>query len=200
MKKYLKSAFSENSKFFINGGKWNWMTKKMNWYQNFAVDCQTWTISVLGEKLIDSWFGTGTTAKIWDVTVQLGGYKYDGTMASGVGFSINSQAQVFSGEWTFGAVNMFRILANETQDPDMKTLWMKNSLFMRKAISDTLTHSFPLNGTTVTAVMYANTRYYIPFGWWSNPLPSTSSSSWAVLIDGNFNPFYLGGDYHSCPF
>lgn len=45
------------------------------------------------------------------------------------------------------------------------------------------------------AFIYANKRYMIPFGWFANPLPSTTSTSWVIMLHYNFNPFILGGKY-----
>lgn len=46
-------------------------------------------------------------------------------------------------------------------------------------------------------MLYASQRYYIPFGWWANNIPSTASTGWAVLVDSNHNPFLLTGAYSS---
>ncbi len=43
--------------------------------------------------------------------------------------------------------------------------------------------------------VYANKRYMIPFGWFANPIPSTTSTSWILMLHYNFNPFKYGGDY-----
>ncbi len=43
------------------------------------------------------------------------------------------------------------------------------------------------------AYLYASKRYFIPFGWYANPLPSNASTSWALLMNYNYNPFTLGG-------
>jgi len=192
---YIKSSYNPSTGFFRQGGyvspagQWNWNTGNAD----FAVDCQTWTISVLGPTLIDSWFGPGTTASIWQTTKQLGGYNYlffDGSV-QGLGFSYNTDDQVFSGEWTFGAINMLRVLAQITGN----STYTGEASSMRDNISQQLTQSLTINGVTCTGVNYANKRYWIPFGWWANPLLSTASTGWAVLVDSNFNPFYLGGQY-----
>jgi hypothetical protein len=44
--------------------------------------------------------------------------------------------------------------------------------------------------------MYASKRYPIPFGWFANPLPSTTSTSWMIMLHFNFNPFAIGGSYN----
>ena len=43
--------------------------------------------------------------------------------------------------------------------------------------------------------LYASKRYFSPFGWFANPLPSTTSTAWMIMLDYNFNPFTLGGSY-----
>ncbi len=47
------------------------------------------------------------------------------------------------------------------------------------------------------AFVYASKRYMIPFGWFANPLPSTTSTSWTVMLHYNFNPFHPDGSYES---
>jgi len=41
--------------------------------------------------------------------------------------------------------------------------------------------------------LYSSRRYLIPFGWYGNPLPSTSSTAWAVLVADRYDPFGYGG-------
>ncbi|MBS0376852.1 MAG: hypothetical protein JSS29_00090 [Proteobacteria bacterium] len=41
--------------------------------------------------------------------------------------------------------------------------------------------------------LYSSRRYRIPFGWYGNPLPSTSSTAWAILIADHFDPFGYRG-------
>ncbi|MET0377721.1 MAG: hypothetical protein ABW049_01925 [Spongiibacteraceae bacterium] len=41
--------------------------------------------------------------------------------------------------------------------------------------------------------LYASKRYMIPFGWYANPLPSTCSTAWVVMLDNRFDPFNYGG-------
>jgi len=134
-----------------------------------------------------------SSKKVWLTTKKLGGFHYRPSDQSvdGLGYSMNQDAQAFSGEWTFGAVNMLRIFAQETGDNS----YMNESTSLRASIENTLTDTFSVGGQDVPAVKYANKRYFIPFGWFANPLASTASTSWAVFADANFNPFYLGGNY-----
>jgi len=193
---FIKAAYSPSLGYFHQGGTydksgaWKWNTDAAS---SFAVDCQTWVISVLGAPTIDNWFGAGTTINIWTVTKKLGGYGYDNSdgTVQGVGFSLNQQVQVLSGEWSFGAVNMLRILAK--QIPSRAQQLNYEAAVIRQAIDDRLTtHDNQINSDVVS---YANKRYFIPFGWYANPIASTASAAWAVMVDSNYNPFALGGSY-----
>jgi len=44
--------------------------------------------------------------------------------------------------------------------------------------------------------LYANKRFFIPWGWYANPIGATASTAWAVLNDFNYNPFQLGGTFN----
>jgi len=149
-------------------------------------------MSVVGSTQIDKWFGPGTALKVWGNTKKLGGYKYNGVMAKGLGFG--QSENVFSGEWTFGALNMLRIFMNDTNSYDKDSI-AAEFRYMRESIENEITKVAVINNMRVDTVLYANRRYWIPFGWWSNPIPSLASTSWAALVDSNFNPFYLGGSY-----
>ena len=67
----------------------------------------------LGPEKIDSWFGSGTAMKIWEKTKQIAGYHFDSASGTvdGIGFTENNKHQVFSGEWSLGAINMLRVLS-----------------------------------------------------------------------------------------
>jgi len=45
--------------------------------------------------------------------------------------------------------------------------------------------------------LYANNRFFIPWGWYANPVGATSSTGWAVFNDFDYNPFVIGGGYNS---
>jgi len=100
-------------------------------------------------------------------------------------------SQVFSGEWTLGAINMLRVWANEYNDPSFNN----EAEYMLNAVKQKLGKSDQIEGHNVTGILYANKRYFIPFGWWANPVISTVSTSWTILADGQFNPFFGGGAY-----
>ena len=45
--------------------------------------------------------------------------------------------------------------------------------------------------------LYANARFFIPWGWFANPIGSTASTGWAVFWDYLYNPFELGGGFNT---
>merc|ERR1711988_445392 len=136
----------------------------------FAVDCQTWGLTVLGQEFVDSTFGQGTAYNIWQTTKKLAGYYTPSGELGGVGYTVyegNSSIPnpIWSAEWSWGAVNMARKLAYEYQEAG--------------------------------SYVYANDRFFIPWGWYANPIGATCSTAWAVMQRMNFNPFVLGGGFVS---
>jgi len=196
IKSYFQKAYRKDLGYFSQGGSYNRKTRTITWAKEpfFAVDCQTWVTAVLGPAQIDEWFGAGTALRIWNNTKRIGGYNFDAStgMAEGVGYTNNTKDNVFSGEWTFGAINMVKVLANHyTQSRDQL---LQEAAFMRQAIEKKLLdHSAPFG----ESVKYAGARYFIPFGWWANPIPSAASTAWAALEDADYNVFMLGGQYVS---
>jgi len=188
-----------------------------------AVDVTTWGVSILGPEMIDQWFGPQAAYRAWQKVKEFGGY-YVGDELWGVGFSSDDgdgpgkSDGVISAEWTAGAINMVRILLTHYGDlpssgpgsgtsllSDLNSM-SKNVLSLRSDLYPTTKAysnvrpphwdkliPFPSSGTR--AFLYANKRYFIPFGWWANPLPNTTSTAWMILLQYNFNPFKIGGDY-----
>eukprot|EP01126_Amoeba_proteus_P024943 TRINITY_DN2499_c0_g2_i1.p1 TRINITY_DN2499_c0_g2~~TRINITY_DN2499_c0_g2_i1.p1 ORF type:complete len:558 (+),score=100.70 TRINITY_DN2499_c0_g2_i1:147-1676(+) len=191
--KFIKSAYDPSVGYFRQGGMV--VNGQFQWNQNlFAVDCQTWTMTQVGPLQVNSWFGQGTAQAIWTTTKKLGGYhlSFDGTV-DGVGYSVNTESQVFSGEWSAGAINMLRVFSKELNDPS----FAEEATNMRQQITFDLEEQTTIDGVQCTAVKYSNKRYYIPFGWWANPLDAMASTTWSVFLDLNWNPLRLGGDYNS---
>jgi len=178
--------------------------------QAFAVDCQTWGLLVVGAKKFDQWYGSTTTAfEVWQTAKKLAGYYVDGKLA-GVGYTVPADNttlvnEIWSGEWSWGAVFMCRRLAKDyttmgkgawaaslTADAEsmvkmMNTsvipcddgVWCKGGLVQRDG-----------------SYLYANKRFFIPWGWYANPIGATASTGWAVFNDFNYNPFQLGGTFN----
>lgn len=211
---YLKNdGFDQTTQQFIQGGIYQdgqWIPE-----QNMkAVDVNTWGIAALSPKTIDAWFGKGTAFNVWENTKQFGSYCADDNCESisGVGFSDQDGHQIFSGEWSFGAINAVRELANYYHQTntlsDEQTQILENDLnSMQKSIELLRTDNYATRSSEVdgikaqyqvklpenqVAYLYANKRYHIPFGWYANPIPSVASSSWAMMNIYDFNPFQLG--------
>lgn len=41
--------------------------------------------------------------------------------------------------------------------------------------------------------LYASKRYFIPFGWYANPIPSTCATAWAIMLTDRYDPFGYAG-------
>eukprot|EP01129_Flabellula_baltica_P007565 TRINITY_DN2964_c0_g1_i1.p1 TRINITY_DN2964_c0_g1~~TRINITY_DN2964_c0_g1_i1.p1 ORF type:complete len:529 (+),score=83.81 TRINITY_DN2964_c0_g1_i1:3-1589(+) len=203
IERFLKEAYDPSLGYIRQGGYYRVESDSFLWDSIFAVDCQTWTMTIIGSEKMDAWFGSGTALKIWDYTKSIAGYKFDGSFAHGLGFDSNQnkpvQNQIFSGEWTFGAINLLKLFLNENNGYNPDPLQIEIN-FMRDAINKELTTTVQINGVNAEGIKYANKRYWIPFGWWSNPIPSLASTGWATIIDNNFNPLYLGGKYQTYQF
>jgi len=176
--------------------------------QAFAVDCQTWGILVYGQKKFDANYGGTTTAyEVWQATKRLAGF-YIGSDIAGVGYTtpkINTTAPhtIWSGEWTWGAVFMTHKLSMEYRMAGQGA-WadslMADSLSMVKYMTQKA--KVGDDGVWVSggglvqedgSYLYANTRFFIPWGWYANPIGATSSTGWAVFYDWQYDPFQLGG-------
>eukprot|EP00996_Jenningsia_fusiforme_P004439 NODE_525_length_2141_cov_123.910612_g483_i0.p1 GENE.NODE_525_length_2141_cov_123.910612_g483_i0~~NODE_525_length_2141_cov_123.910612_g483_i0.p1 ORF type:complete len:579 (-),score=123.32 NODE_525_length_2141_cov_123.910612_g483_i0:296-2032(-) len=204
LQRFLKGAYDPNVGYFRVGAQYDPRKKKLTWAPSdlFAVDCQSWVGSVLGSTQIDEWFGDGTAAKVWEKTKSIGGYgKQPNGMVKGVGYSENKEAQVFSGEWSYGAANWLKIMATESKySASVKQRLAEEAEFIAKSIKDELGRSSMVRNRNVTGILYANKRYLIPpqlGGWYANSIPSRASTAWAALWDRGYNPLHLSGRHIS---
>ncbi|MEE9337913.1 MAG: hypothetical protein V3U87_07515 [Methylococcaceae bacterium] len=224
-KKYAWDAKTDN---FYQGGLAN-KPNKAAWIPTIEprpVDVNTWAVAVLGQPLIDSWYGYGTAYKIWYKMKVWGGYYDNSGDLWGVGYSNQDGNAVrrrkgkgiMSAEWTAGAINMLKSLIAqytllESIHPYVKKYVaslkvdlqsMETHISVLRVINYSKISMFnsvrPENYDSLVslaknqqAYLYASKRYFIPFGWYANPLPSNASTSWALLMNYNYNPFTLGG-------
>ncbi|MBH1989202.1 MAG: hypothetical protein I8H75_01490 [Myxococcaceae bacterium] len=132
----------------------------------------------------------------------------------------NKKGGIMSAEWSFGAINFVRALISYYGDkyPDLLTdeqamvqgvLSLHSDYYATaeafQVVNNDLTTGRPANyaqyvPTTSASseggwFIYASKRYFIPFGWFSNPLPSLTSTSWGVMTQYGFNPFNPDGNY-----
>jgi hypothetical protein len=184
--------------------------------QAFAVDCQTWGMLVYGAKRFDANYASKTTAYgIWQATKKLAGYYVDGNLA-GVGYTTAKNSNgtlakpdIWSGEWTWGAVFMCKKLAVEYEKAG-RADWAASlrsdaaSMIreMKRAVVPGPDGVWADGGLVQNdgSYLYANKRFFIPWGWYANPLGATSSTGWAVFNDWNYNPFVLGGFFSDSTF
>jgi hypothetical protein len=201
------------------------MTPTSNYGGVYAVDANTWGVTALTPELVDNWFGARTSYQIWQHVKKWAGYYSSGTLM-GVGYSSadgNGPGQtggIMSAEWTFGAINFVRSLIHYygCADPDLTTdesemvagvalLHSDNfATAPQFAATGDITTGRPANysayvptssGNSGSWFVYASKRYFIPFGWFANPLPSLTSTSWAVMVQYGWNPLSPTGDYTS---
>jgi len=138
------------------------------------------------------------------------GQNADGTFRSGV----------LSAEWTAGAIvmvrSMLRYYESRASDPRAREFvqqlrsdesnmiegiqalrfdrYVAGSLPGKPSDYAHLTHE-AAGPLATQPYLYASTRYLIPFGWYANPLPSTCSTAWILLVADGYDPFVYGGGY-----
>lgn len=201
LKAFILSAWDPNHQFFRQGATYNPTTGELTWGQDgqpiFAVDCQTWVSSVLGTAVLDREFGNGTAYNLWQTVKAFANYTCPGGELCGVGYTFNNiSGQVLSGEWTYGAMNWLNIMVNDSHYNETLISSLQSDLSsMNFGTYSFVVTSTPINNSTeqFDSVLYAGTRYWIPFGWYANPLPSLASTGWAVMVANNFNPFHVLG-------
>jgi hypothetical protein len=171
----------------------------------FAADVHTWGMSILGVKEIDALHGRGTCFRLWETVKHHTGFYQQASPSatlSGIGFSSGPNGEpvhdICSPEWTFGAINMCRVLAAEYDAPgphhdaelasrlqdDEQSMLEGVSMFEMSPPTTFRSRSYP----------YVNRIADTGFGWQALPVPSLCATSWAMLIQNRFNPFRLGGD------
>lgn len=185
---FREYAFDTKNGVFYQGGT---ISSNGSFIPNtvFPVDVQTWGLSVFG-KMTDEWGYQGLSFQIWKNTrIRSGVFDNDNNLL-GVGYTDSDD--IISIEWTLGAINMCRILAEQYRitDPEKASLLLKDSASMRTGIEN-----YIMGDDIWTAFLYASKRYFVPFGWFANPVPSLTSTSWAIMVDSNFNPFHESGTY-----
>lgn len=184
---FEKDAYNPLASEFYVGGFY--VEDKFVAQSFFSTDCQSWVLVALGPEWIDTRFGPGTAFKIFNNLVHVSRLIDSAGRLQGLGFTSDHAA--LSVEWTCGAILAARVLAEyyAQKDPQWAEDLLKKAGQMRAGIEPFKT-DVPGHGT---AYLYASHRYFIPFGWWANAIPSTASSAWVIFVDTGFNPFVLGG-------
>jgi len=181
--------------------------------KDFCVECFTWGVLAFGSKNFDLRYRNKTTAyNVWEETKKLSGYYESGTFA-GLGYGSStwpaSPTTIWSGEWTWSAILLTTRLADEYKK-EGKLEWAQN---LQKDATSMLTQiqkavvpdkdGVRQSGGLAQAdgsYLYTTKHSFIPWGWFANPIGSTSTTAWAVFKDQSYNPFLLGGYYQDSPF
>lgn len=159
---------------------------------------------------VKRWGGYGAGSVLWGV----GFSDQDGNGSDANGTFRQGIASV---EWTAGAITMIRtmIAHYQTISPpsphveeagrfteDLRRDERSMLAAMDKLRVDTyadsdfngkLKHYDQLFKLSTKPYLYASKRYFIPFGWYANPIPSTCATAWMLMAANNYNPFVPGG-------
>ena len=127
----------------------------------------------------------------------------------------NFRAGVLSAEWTAGAIVMVRnmiqhyratpgatpLVAKLAQD-EARMLDGIQQLRFGRYVAASIPGKPPDYANLIVEpatpagsepYLYASRRYFIPFGWYGNPLPSTAASAWVILVADRYDPFGYAG-------
>jgi hypothetical protein len=168
----------------------------------------------LWERLKD-WGAYGEGQTLW-------GVGYSDSDSNGRTQEGNFRAGVLSAEWTAGAIMMVRNMIHHYRSPPRSAGESAQAqVFVSKLTDDEsrmvagiqnlrydryIQASLPgkpadyanliVEPTTPVRsepYLYSSRRYFIPFGWYGNAIPSTAASAWVVLVADRFDPFGFAG-------
>lgn len=196
----------------------------------FAVDCQTWCMSVMLPYLPDivaKTLGEDGPYNLWQQVKARGGYYNSTGHIAGVGFtqvfddsciaeavgggdsiSMATEAQnnscttheIWSAEWSFGAALMTKIMAKtyKTTNPTRYAELMAEAKSITDNVMKLQSDGGLFNNETSGehsdgGLLYGNKRFFIPWGWYANPVSSLCGTAWSIMNEHDFNPFVLGG-------
>ena len=169
----------------------------------------------LWERLKD-WGAYGERQILW-------GVGYSDADSNGRSQDGDFRAGVLSAEWTAGAIVMVRnmihryravppsalesaqaqvLVAKLTDDESRMLAGIQNlryGRYIETSLPGKPTDYARLIVEPTTPVrsepyLYSSKRYFIPFGWYGNPIPSTAASAWVILIADRFDPFGFAGE------
>jgi hypothetical protein len=172
-----------------------------------AVDCQTWGMTVVGQKFIDTTYGANSAYDLWQTTKKLAGYYDPQGRLGGVGYTFDQNHTIWSAEWSWGAINLAETLSYEygqAGDSAKAASLKADADEMYSVLTQPMKRC--ANGAWCGGgliqedggYLYANDRFFIPWGWYANPIGATCSTGWAVMYENDkYNPFTLGGGHES---
>ena len=153
----------------------------------FAVDVQTWSILAYSPQTLDEWYGEGAAFQMWKATKYRSGFYQDNKLF-GVGYT--DSHDIFSGEWTAGAIAATLELALHYANthPDWAKEALQDAISMMQGLESLARRSAGEKG-----YVYVNRDVEIPFGWNGRPIGSTASTGWEAFLQMLRNPLILGG-------
>ena len=178
-------------------------TKRIDQWFGYGASFDAW-------QDVKAWGGYGVGKALW-------GVGYSDKDGNGIDQGGAYRQGVMSAEWTAGAINAVRNMISTYEAEALSSSrygaaqryaasLRQDEAAMLKAISALRIDRYPsiafpgkpANYATLISMktkpyLYASRRHHIPFGWYANPLPSTASTAWMIMIADRFDPFGLGG-------
>ncbi|MBF0122154.1 MAG: hypothetical protein HQL21_01945 [Candidatus Omnitrophica bacterium] len=186
IEEYIKKyGLDKEAGILYQGGLYDGKEFRPN--RDFAVDVQTWGIVSFSPKKLDEMYGEGASYRMWKTTKARSGYSEDGKLF-GVGYT--DSHDVFSGEWTAGAIAACLELSLHYKDSHPS--WAEEALADAVSMTKGLESLSRIDGDK-KGYLYVNKSVHIPFGWNGRPVESTASTAWAWYVQNFKDPFRLGG-------
>lgn len=158
---------------------------------------------------LKTWGAYGVGRVLW-------GVGYSNKDGNGVNPDGGYRQGILSAEWTAGAINMLRAMTHyyaqisSASNDSAAAFYVLNlkedAAAMLNGVQKLRFNNYvkarfpgvPQNYSRLISqssgpYLYASKRYLIPFGWYANPLPSTCSTAWIIMLANNFDPFTYGG-------
>lgn len=178
-------------------------TKQIDAWFGFGAAFKAW-------QNLKTWGAYGVGKNLW-------GVGYSDRDGNGIDETGTYRQGVMSAEWTAGAItavrNMLRAYAAEPRSSPRYSAarayvarLTDDEAAMLTAMSALRADVYPSKGFPATPpayatlipvkmkpYLYASRRHYIPFGWYANPLPSTASTAWMIMLANGYDPFGVGG-------
>ncbi len=159
---------------------------------------------------LKNWGAYGVGKALW-------GVGYSDKDGNGIDQSGAYRQGAMSAEWTAGAINAVRNMmsyygaeapssSHYSAAKNYAASLKQDEVAMLSAIGALRIDRYPsidfpgkppdyakLIAVKTKPYLYASRRYHIPFGWYANPLPSTASTAWIIMIADSYDPFGFGG-------
>ena len=168
----------------------------------------------LWERLKD-WGAYGEGKTLW-------GVGYSDLDSNGRAPEGSFRAGVLSAEWTAGAIVMVRNMIHHYRSPRRSASESAHAQAYLSSLADDESRMIagmqhlrygryiraslpgkpadyerlivePATPVRSEPYLYSSKRYFVPFGWNGNPLPSTAASAWVILVADHFDPFGYAG-------